>query len=302
MVPTEGAHPTPGAEIVADPGSGAAPASPAAIAPEGVRFGPDGLATAVVVDAASGQVLMVASMDAEALEATLRTGEVHFHSRSRGRLWRKGETSGNVLRLRSIAVDCDADALLLRADPAGPTCHRGTRSCFDPPPDGGDPAALAGAAETRPGTGPETGSPGDRQPDGGRPFPRRAEPATEAAFAWLAVLWDTIAERAASRPPGSYTAALLAGGPEAVGRKVVEEAVEVLLAAKDDAWREASGDGAAPEGAAPERAAPEGPRATTRAALAGEAADLLYHLLVLLAERSLPPDEVVAVLRRRHRP
>ena len=97
-----------------------------------VRFGPDGLVPAVVQDAADGRVLMVAYMDAEALEATQRTREVHFHSRSRGRLWRKGETSGNVLRLVSLAADCDADALLVTAEPAGPTCHRGTRSCFDP--------------------------------------------------------------------------------------------------------------------------------------------------------------------------
>ena len=87
---------------------------------------------AVVQDAADGRVLMVAWMDAEALAATLATGEVHFHSRSRDRLWRKGETSGNVLRLVDLAIDCDGDALLVTVDPAGPTCHRGTRSCFDP--------------------------------------------------------------------------------------------------------------------------------------------------------------------------
>ena len=81
---------------------------------------------------------MVAWMDAEALAATIRTGEVHFHSRSRGRLWRKGETSGNVLHLRGIATDCDQDALLVSVEPHGPTCHRGTRSCFDPD---GAPAA-----------------------------------------------------------------------------------------------------------------------------------------------------------------
>ena len=80
----------------------------------------------------TARVLMLAYMDAEALDATLATGEVHFHSRSRDRLWRKGETSGNVLRLVDLALDCDGDALLVTADPAGPTCHRGTRSCFDP--------------------------------------------------------------------------------------------------------------------------------------------------------------------------
>ena len=96
-----------------------------------MAWGPSGLVPAVVQDAADGRVLMVAYVDAEALAATLATGEVHFHSRSRDRLWRKGETSGNVLRLLEIAVDCDGDALLLQVDPAGPTCHRNTRSCFD---------------------------------------------------------------------------------------------------------------------------------------------------------------------------
>ena len=97
-----------------------------------VSFGPDGLVPAVVQDAADGRVLMLAYMDAEALAATIATGEVHFHSRSRDRLWRKGETSGNVLRLVDLAIDCDGDALLVTVEPAGPTCHRGTRSCFDP--------------------------------------------------------------------------------------------------------------------------------------------------------------------------
>ena len=184
---------------------------------------------------------MLAWMDAEALAATLETGEVHFHSRSRDRLWRKGETSGNVLRLVDLATDCDADALLVTVDPVGPTCHRGTRSCFDP-----------------------DGAPAERSTQG---------------FAWLESLWSTIAQRAADRPEGSYTASLLAGGVDAAGRKVTEEATEVLMAAKDDAAA----------------STPE-----TRTALAGEAADLLYHALVLLAERGLPPAAVVDVLRERH--
>jgi phosphoribosyl-ATP pyrophosphohydrolase/phosphoribosyl-AMP cyclohydrolase len=207
-----------------------------------VRYGPDGLVPAVVQDVADGRVLMVAYMDAEALAATLASGDVHFHSRSRARLWRKGETSGNVLRLVDLATDCDGDALLVTVDPAGPTCHRGTRSCFDP-----DAAA----------------------PD---------EHASQG-FAWLEGLWAAIASRATERPAGSYTASLLAGGVDAVGRKVTEEATELLLAAKDDAVASST---------------------STRAALAGEAADLLYHALVLLAERDIAPAEVIAVLRERH--
>lgn len=94
------------------------------------RFDAQGLLTAVVVDDASGEVLVVAHMNREALEATLASGKVHFWSRSRGKLWMKGETSGNLLAVRQIRVDCDQDALVIRALPAGPTCHTGARSCF----------------------------------------------------------------------------------------------------------------------------------------------------------------------------
>jgi phosphoribosyl-ATP pyrophosphohydrolase/phosphoribosyl-AMP cyclohydrolase len=207
-----------------------------------VHFGPDGLVPAVVQDASDGRVLMLAYMDAAALAATVETGEVHFHSRSRDRLWRKGETSGNVLRLVNLAMDCDGDALLVTADPVGPTCHRGTRSCFDP-----------------------EGAPAEH---------------TRQGFAWLETLWSTIAARATDRPAASYTTNLLDGGVDAVGRKVTEEATEVLLAAKDDATASTS---------------------VTRAALAGEAADLVYHALVLLAERDLPPAAVIETLQARHR-
>ena len=218
-----------------------------AIAADAVRFGGDGLVPVVVQDARDGRVLMVAYMDDEAVSATLATGEVHLHSRSRDRLWRKGETSGNVLRVVDLALDCDGDALLVTVDPVGPTCHRATRSCFDP--------------------------------DGAR-----AERATQG-FAWLETLWETIAERAATRPPGSYTAGLLEGGVDVVARKVTEEATEVLVAAKDDAAAQAL----------------DSDRSATREALAGEAADLLFHALVVLAERDLPPAAVIETLRARHR-
>ncbi len=220
-----------------DPTRAAAPA---------VTFGADGLLPAVVQDATDGRVLMVAYMDADALAATIATGDVHFHSRSRDRLWRKGETSGNVLHLVGLAPDCDGDALLVTVDPAGPTCHRGARSCFDP-----------------------DGAPAER---------------TTQGFAWLETLWATIGDRVATRPAGSYTSRLLDGGVDAVGRKVTEEATETLMAAKDDATAEVTG----------------GDRTVTRAALAGETADLLYHALVLLAERDLPPSAVVEALQARH--
>lgn len=212
----------------------------------GVAFPVSGLVPAIVQDARDGRVLMLAYVDAEALAATLASGEAHFHSRSRDRLWRKGETSGNTLRVVALAVDCDGDALLLTVDPRGPTCHRGTRSCFD-------------AADV-------------------------PSPPTPQGFAWLETLWATLADRAMTRPAGSYTTSLLEGGVDASARKVTEEATEVLMAAKDDA--------------AAQRAGLD--RADSRAALSGEAADLLYHVLVLLAERDLAPAEVIATLRDRH--
>jgi phosphoribosyl-ATP pyrophosphohydrolase/phosphoribosyl-AMP cyclohydrolase len=212
-----------------------------------VRFGPDGLIPVVAQDVRDGRVLMLAYVDAEALATTIETGEAHFHSRSRDRLWRKGETSGNVLRVVNLAIDCDGDALLASVEPAGPTCHRQTRSCFDP-----------------------DGAP--------------SEPTTQG-FSALETLWTTIAERSTTRPEGSYTAGLLAGGVDAAARKVTEEATEVLLAARDDAEAERAGVD----------------RTRTRDALAGEAADLLYHALVLLAERGLEPRAALEVLAGRRR-
>jgi phosphoribosyl-ATP pyrophosphohydrolase/phosphoribosyl-AMP cyclohydrolase len=197
-----------------------------------VRFDDRGLVPGIVQDAATGAVLMVAYLNEEALEATRRTGEAHFWSRSRGELWRKGATSGSTMAVRSIREDCDGDALLIEVDPAGPACHTGEDTCF-------------GA--------------GQRQ-----------------GFAALEDLWATIADRAARRPEGSYTARLLDGGPDAPARKVVEEAAETAFAAKD-------------------HAAGTGPAAR----VVEESADLLYHLLVVLADRGIDPVEVVAELRRR---
>ena len=97
-----------------------------------IRYDDAGLVPAIVQDAGTGAVLMLAYMDRDALAATLATREVHFHSRSRGRLWKKGETSGNVLHFVDLAVDCDGDALLVKAHPAGPTCHTGDATCFGP--------------------------------------------------------------------------------------------------------------------------------------------------------------------------
>jgi phosphoribosyl-ATP pyrophosphohydrolase/phosphoribosyl-AMP cyclohydrolase len=176
-----------------------------------------------------------------------------------------------VLKLRSLALDCDGDALLIGADALGPTCHRETRSCFDP-----DELshAVPGFDEDR-SAAPGPGS-----------LPIELPDANDAwqGFAWLEHLWATIDERATKRPEGSYTVELLDGGVDVAGRKVTEEATEVLLAAKNDERAEAAG----------------ADRAELRGLLAGEAADLVYHSLVLLAERGLPPREVIATLRSRH--
>jgi len=110
--------------------------------PRDVHWNDAGLAPAIVQDDTTGRVLMLGWMNSEALSLTTRTGEVHFWSRSRKKLWRKGETSGNVLRLRSLVLDCDRDALLVRAEPEGPTCHTGTTSCF-PETDSGDALGAA---------------------------------------------------------------------------------------------------------------------------------------------------------------
>lgn len=191
-----------------------------------------GLIPAIVQDAGSGTVLMLAYMNDEALRLTEETGWVHFWSRSRDELWKKGATSGNTLAVESITLDCDGDTVLVRAHPAGPVCHTGTESCFGPVP----------------------------------PTPADV----------LAQLEATIADRTANRPEGSYTARLVELGPEGAGRKLVEEATEVLLAAKDHAAQQADGG-----------------------RVAEESADLLYHLLVMLAERGLSLRDVTAVLAQR---
>ena len=217
--------------------------------PAAVAYGPDGLVAAVVQDADDGRVLLVAWQDAEAIEATLRTGQAHFHSRSRDTLWMKGETSGNTLAVVSMELDCDEDAVLITACPAGPTCHTEARSCFDLEPGSEGDGSVTVAAQD---------------------------------FVWLEQLWATIEQRARTRPEGSYTSKLLDAGVDATARKVTEEATEVLMAAKDDDVAQRSGTG----------------RPT--AELAGELADLLYHALVLCAERGLPPSAVIDALKARH--
>lgn len=204
--------------------------------PATLRYDDRGLLPVVVQDIATGAVLMLAYANREAVERTLATGEVWFWSRSRQALWKKGETSGNTLRLVEALVDCDGDALLVRALPAGPACHRGTRTCFEP-----NPAHLE--------------------------------------LGWLA---EIIRSRADADPAASYTARLLGSGIERVAQKVGEEGVETAIAAVSLATRGEEGHDA------------------RRSALTGEAADLLYHLLVLLQASGIEPGEIGQELVRRH--
>ncbi len=163
-------------------------------APEGIRYDALGLVPVVAQDASTGEVLMLAYANQEAVERTIETGEAHYHSRSRGQLWRKGETSGNTQRVFDVRLDCDGDALLYRVEQTGPACHTGERSCFF--------TSLAG-------------SDGDA-PDLGRTLDRLA---------------GTIRDRRLEMPEGSYTAKLLERGAGYTAQKVGEEAVEVVVAA-----------------------------------------------------------------------
>jgi phosphoribosyl-ATP pyrophosphohydrolase/phosphoribosyl-AMP cyclohydrolase len=186
----------------------------------------------VAQDAASGEVLTLAYANEEALRLTIESGEVHFYSRSRGQIWRKGEESGNVLKLVQLRYDCDGDALVALVEPTGPACHTGERSCFYRALGGGEPEPVAGEA--------------------------------------LAALERTLRSRAAERPEGSYTVQLLED-PKLIGEKVEEEAEEVARAAREES---------------DER-------------VAEEAADLLYHLSVLMASRELPLSAAMEVLNGR---
>ena len=185
-----------------------------------------GLIPAVIEDAVSGRVLMLAYMNREALQKTLETKRVTFFSRSKGRLWTKGETSGNFLNLVDLAADCDKDTLLVTVNAEGPACHLGTTSCF-----------------------------GDLQ----------------SRWQFLRDLEVLLARKGAD-PATSYTASLYARGTKRIAQKVGEEGVETALAAT----------------------------VHDREELRNEAADLVYHLLVLLQAENLELADVIDILRERH--
>jgi phosphoribosyl-ATP pyrophosphohydrolase/phosphoribosyl-AMP cyclohydrolase len=172
-----------------------------------IEFDQQGLVACIVQDFASGEVLMLAYMSTKSLEMTLETGDLHFHSRSRDELWKKGETSGAFLHLRQLRYDCDGDALVALVDPAGPACHTGERSCFY--------REVLGSASPRKDAPPVPGEP--------NPVTYEALPALER----------TIRSRAVERPDGSYTVKLLDDRP-LIGEKVEEEAEEVVRAAREE--------------------------------------------------------------------
>lgn len=204
--------------------------------PDELNYSMNGLVAVVAQHTRSGQVLMVGYANREAVQKTIETRTAWFFSRSRQRLWQKGETSGNLLNITGVRVDCDADALVYLCDPLGPTCHTGAPSCFFQDLDG---------------------------------LPR-GETSGEAAME----LFDTILQRQASGDPeSSYVAKLSAGGVDRIGKKVGEEATEVVIAAKN----------------------------SDRAELAHEVADLWFHTYVLLAHQGMTPEDVWEELRGRRR-
>lgn len=174
-----------------------------------LRFDASGLIPAIAQDADNGQVLMLAYMNAEAVSRTLETGLAHYYSRSRQRLWRKGEESGHVQRVRAILYDCDEDALLLRVDQIVAACHTGNRSCFYR----------------------ELSAPGHVPAESAE---RRFDPATVySGLGILADVYGAILDRQARRPEGSYVASLFADGVDRIRKKIEEEATEVLTASKN---------------------------------------------------------------------
>ena len=202
-----------------------------------IKLDDKGLVPAIVQDADTGRVLTLAYMNQESLERTRASGQVWFYSRSRQELWHKGETSGNYLNVRSISVDCDGDALLIEAEPTGPACHTGETSCF-----------FEGLADETPEF---ERPPGDM----------------------LAELFQLIEQRKRDKPKGSYVAKLLKKGPRKIGKKVVEEAGEAVIAALDEG----------------------------RERTVSEVADLWFHTLVLLASVDATPEQVFEELRGRQK-
>ncbi|MGF9700661.1 bifunctional phosphoribosyl-AMP cyclohydrolase/phosphoribosyl-ATP diphosphatase HisIE [Paenibacillus sp. MABNR03] len=212
----------------------------------------DGLVPAIVQDAETRQVLMMAYMNRESLKLSLESGETWFWSRSRQELWHKGATSGNVQTITSLKYDCDGDTLLVEVKPNGPACHTGEVTCFH--------NEIVGLPQK------------SVEQDGTEANANSAGPQAEGRFDVLAELESVIAERERERPEGAYTTYLFDKGVDKILKKIGEEASETIIAAKNKDNDE----------------------------LRLEVSDLMYHLLVLLQERKLPLDDIMAELSRRH--
>jgi phosphoribosyl-ATP pyrophosphohydrolase/phosphoribosyl-AMP cyclohydrolase len=241
-----------------------------------IKFDERGLVPAVVQDARTGEVLTLAYMNAESLARTLATGETWFWSRSRAELWHKGATSGHTQRIVSVRVDCDADALVVAVEPRGPACHTGARSCFqrtltdvlasvEGEAAGQEDASVAGVGAER--------ADGEAANVAGETVVASETVGLTASAlgARLETLYALVARRQAERPAGSYTTYLFEQGLDKILKKVGEEAAETIIAAKNE----------------------------DAGALVAEAADLLYHLVVLFVARGLTLEQVGAELARR---
>lgn len=240
---------------------------------EQLKWDERGLVAVVVQDAGSGEVLMQAWADREAVRRTCAEGRAWFYSRSRRSLWLKGGTSGNILDVAEVACDCDGDALLYRVRPRGPACHTGERTCFhrttwrraDATP------AEALAARARPAEPPRAGAVSAGEPTAVAAGETGAEETRAGGI--LDALYALVLERKAAPPPGSYVTRLLESGRGRILQKVGEEAVEVVIAGMGE----------------------------DRERLVSELADLLFHVTVLLGDRGVPWSEVFAELRRRRK-
>lgn len=210
-----------------------------------IKFDSQGLVPAIVQDAVSKEVLMMAYMNRESLLKSVETGQTWFWSRSRKQLWHKGAVSGHVQHIASLHYDCDGDTLLVRVNQTGPACHTGAYSCFFRSID--EPASNDASVS--------------------------AESAQRDRFAPLSRLEATIAQRDAERTEGSYTTYLFEKGLDKILKKIGEESAEVIIAGKNRDAQE----------------------------LGAEAADLIFHLMVLLREQGIPLDKVLDELEFRHR-
>ncbi|NLV37076.1 MAG: phosphoribosyl-AMP cyclohydrolase [Clostridiaceae bacterium] len=245
-----------------------------------VKYNADGLIPAVTQDIRTDEVLMLAYMNEESLKKTIETGKAHYFSRSRQKLWLKGETSGHIQKVRSISIDCDSDTLLLKVEQTGAACHTGHRSCFftrleaDELRTGANTVAQEDMTQGDASLVSQDTEDSDTRetlPCVIETSPCVMEPEQVVGAEVLGEVFDIISDRRVHPKEGSYTNYLFTKGLDKILKKIGEEACEVVIASKN-------GD---------------------REEISSEIADLLYHIMVLLAERSLTLDDIFAELGKR---